>query len=120
MFIASFFSWWYTKGWIGVANSFESRLISVANTFSVNQLLRTLFAPWRRIISYPGAKFDDKLRAAFDNLFSRSIGLIVRLLVLFTALIFAFLITIVTAIEFILWPILPFAFIILLVVGVIW
>src|SRR6185437_5339142 len=105
MFIASFFSWWYTKGWAGVATSFESRIANIAYLFSVNQLLRTLFAPWRRIISYPNANFNAKIRAAIDNLFSRTIGFVVRILVLIAAFIAAVLITFITAVELILWPV---------------
>ena len=117
MFIISFFSWWYGKGWVQVLESFKPRLVAVMNLFSVQQLLKTMFAPWRRIISYPGASLGDKFRAWGDNLFSRTIGFFVRLFVLFSALLISMLIMVITAIELVVWPALPPAIFGCLVVG---
>ena len=109
MLILSFFSWWYGRGWQQVAKSLTSRVRGVANAFSVQQLLRTLFAPWRRIMSYPGASLGDRLRAWSDNVFSRVVGFVVRLLVLFTALVTVIVVAALTVIELVLWPLLPLA-----------
>ncbi|MGC1176519.1 MAG: hypothetical protein WA843_00450 [Candidatus Saccharimonadales bacterium] len=103
----SFFSWWYGAGWKQVLDSFILRLRATLNVFSVNQLLRTLFAPWRRIISYPGAGLDQRLRAWADNTFSRIIGFVVRLFVLFAALLGVVVIGLFTAVELFVWPLLP-------------
>ncbi len=119
MFMSVFFSWWYTKGWADVVNSFKPRLSTVLVTFSVNQLLQTLFAPWRKIITYPGSSFDDKLKAIVDNLFSRTIGFVVRLFVLFAASVWSLVIIIITIIEIIIWPFLPIAPIGLLIMSLI-
>lgn len=115
--LISFFSWWYGPGWKQVFTNFGPRLVKVSQTFSVSQLLRTLFAPWKRIISYPGASLGDKLRAWGDNLFSRVIGFFVRLFVLLTALIIVALVAVVTAIELVIWPLLPPAIIGFLIAG---
>lgn len=117
MLLASFFSWWYSRGWRDVLTSLSSRTQGVAATFSVSQLLRTLFAPWRRIISYGGDAFADKVRAWFDNIFSRAVGFVVRLIVLFTALLVTIAVVIFTLIEMIVWPLLPLAVPVLIVVG---
>jgi hypothetical protein len=119
MFMVSFLSWWYKTGWAQVASSFDTRITHVANSFSVSQLFKTLFAPWRRIISYPGASLGDKFRAWGDNLFSRTIGLIVRLLVLIAAGLTIGLVSILTLIELVLWPILPPAVIGLIILGIV-
>ena len=117
MLALEFFSWWYGRGWKQVASSLESRLVGVLNSFSVIQLLKTLFAPWRRIITYPGASIGERFKAWGDNAFSRVVGFIVRTFVLLAA----FLILIVTAalslVELIIWPLLPPAIPILLVMG---
>ena len=120
MFMVAFFSWWYKDGWAQVATSFNTRMRSVSNAFSVNQLLSTLFAPWRRIVSYPGASLSDKFHAILDNLFSRTIGLIIRLIVLFTALLVSIVVSILTLIELLLWPLLPFGIIGGIIAGLIW
>lgn len=109
MLALSFFSWWYGHGWAQVAASLQSRITGVANGFSVGQLLKTLFAPWRRIISYPGASLGDKMRAWGDNVFSRIVGFVVRLLVLFAALLTVIIVMVVSLIELVVWPLLPLA-----------
>jgi hypothetical protein len=109
MLVLSFFSWWYGRGWKLVWVSFGPRLGSVANNFSVSQLLGTLFAPWRRIITYPGASLNEKFRAWGDNLFSRIIGFIVRLGVLLAACVTLLAVALLTAIEMVIWPLLPLA-----------
>jgi hypothetical protein len=117
MLVLSFFSWWYGRGWREVAASFSSRLRGVANTFSVNQLFRTLFAPWRRIITYPGKSLAERFHAWGDNIFSRAMGFVVRVIVLFTALLVTIAVAVFTIIELIIWPLLPIAVPVLLVMG---
>lgn len=62
---------------------------------------------------------EDKFRAWTDNLFSRTIGFVVRLLVLLAALLSAAFVALVTLAEIIFWPIIPFSPIILIALGVI-
>lgn len=119
MLVVAFFSWWYGKGWQGVAKSIGPRLSSVAATFSVSQLIRTLFAPWRRIITYPGDSIGERLRAWGDNIFSRAIGFVVRLIVLFAALVAMIVVLVFSVVEVIVWPLLPPAVPVLLVMGVV-
>ncbi len=117
MLVLSFFSWWYGRGWREVANSFVSRLQGVASTFSVTQLLRTLFQPWRRIITYPGDSLADKFHAWADNVFSRAIGFVVRLIVLFAALVLTIVVATFSLVELIIWPVLPIAVPVLIIMG---
>jgi hypothetical protein len=107
--LIAFFSWWYGNGWQQVVNSFKSRLRSVAETFSVRQLLRTLFSPWKRIITPPGRSLEARFHAAADNAFSRCIGFIVRLGVLVAAVVCMLVIVVLSIIEIIVWPLLPLA-----------
>jgi hypothetical protein len=109
MLVLSFFSWWYGLGWIQVAKSFRTRLTGTLESFSVTQLMRTLFSPWRRIITYPGASLADRMRAWGDNLFSRVMGFIVRLFVLVGALVAVVVIAIFSLLAIIIWPLLPLA-----------
>lgn len=109
MLIMSFFSWWYGAGWRAVLGSFGPRLRGVRDGFSVEQLLRTLFSPWRRIISYSGKGLDAKLRAMGDNAVSRVIGFFVRFFVLLGALIATIAVLLFTTLELIIWPLLPLA-----------
>ena len=118
MLAVSFFSWWYGRGWSRVAAAFGQRLQGVMETFSVTQLLRTLFAPWRRIITYPGASLVEKWRAWGDNLFSRVVGFVVRLLVLLAALLTVIVVAVLGAFEIIIWPLLPLLIPLCVILGV--
>jgi hypothetical protein len=77
--------------------------------FSTGVLLRTLFSPWKQIVTLPGRSIGEKFRAAVDNLISRTIGFFVRLLALLAAsilMVVAGAIGIVTALV---WPLFPIA-----------
>lgn len=100
-----------------MASGFGRRLGAVADLFSVSQLLRTLFAPWRRIITYPGASLGERIRAWGDNVFSRSIGFVVRLIVLLAALVTSVVVALLTLVELVIWPLLPIAAPVLIVKG---
>ena len=71
--------------------------------------MRTLFAPWRRIITYPGAGLEAHVRAATDNLVSRMVGFMVRLMVLFAAAVILFFVAVVSFAVLVIWPLLPLA-----------
>jgi hypothetical protein len=117
MLVTAFFSWWYGPGWKQVMNSFSRRLKSVNESFSVNLLLPTLFAPWKQIVSQPGRSLEDRLHAWADNMFSRVIGFIVRAGVLFAALVTLIAVVLLTILEVIVWPLLPLAVPVLIVLG---
>jgi hypothetical protein len=118
MLVLSFFSWWYGRGWGQVAASFQPRLKGVLNLFSVRQLLHTLFAPWRRIITYPGASLSERFHAWGDNIFSRAVGFVVRFFVLLAALLAYLFVALLTVVELAIWPALPLAVPIFIIVGI--
>lgn len=109
MVLASFLRWWYGAGWAHVLHSLGPRLQAVLDGFSVRQLFKTLFAPWRRIITYPGRSVQERFQALGDNLFSRAVGFVVRLVVLVAAGATLVVIAVLTLAEAILWPLLPLA-----------
>lgn len=118
MLVVAFFSWWYGRGWRGVATNIGPRLEGVVATFSVAQLIRTLFQPWRRIITYPGDGLGAKFRAWGDNMFSRAVGFVVRLLVLLAALVVMTATLVFSIVELVAWPFLPPAIPVLIIMGV--
>lgn len=98
--------WWYGPGWVGAFKRISTRTAGVAHAFSAGTLLKTLFAPWKRI-QYSGKSFDAKVQAAMDNLVSRTVGFTVRLLVLLAA---GFMITgsiVLSLVIVIVWPLVP-------------
>lgn len=85
--------------------------------FSTRTLLRTLFAPWRRIVTYPGASLDAKMRASLDNLVSRCIGFTVRFFVLLAAGVALVALLVFALLEIIVWPLVPLLGVALIVKG---
>lgn len=107
MLFVSFISWWYGPGWKRWASHLQTRLTQLYQAFSVPILLRTMFMPWRRIMTPPGRSLDERLRAMVDNTVSRLVGFTVRLIVILTALGLMLLWLIIGLIEIIIWPLLP-------------
>jgi hypothetical protein len=112
------FVWWYGQGWLTAAKNIGKALTGISRLFSIPILIRTLFAPWKRIVTYPGESLDAKLRAYGDNMVSRAVGFVVRLLVLTTALTMASLAFICGSIICILWPLVPPAAVFLIIKGI--
>ncbi len=119
MVIIQLLGWWYGRGWHQTVNDMNRRLDGVMHVFSVPILLRTLFAPWRRIISYPGGSFDAHLRAYADNAVSRIIGLTVRASVLLTAAVLLVMVGVGSGLIILLWPLLPLSVPVFVVMAVI-
>lgn len=117
MLTLELFTWWFGQGWLLVIKGAGQRLVRISNVFSVPTLLRTLFAPWRRIITYPGASIDAKLRALSDNMVSRLIGFTVRILVLITALLTIVVMAGIGAMSIVVWPLVPILTLVLLIKG---
>jgi len=104
-----FFAWWYGPGWLSAWRGCFSWVRAVQLAFSVDVLLKTLFSPWKRIVSLPGRSLDEKFRAAIDNLISRVIGFFVRLIVLFAALVMITVTAITGVVLALFWPLVPVA-----------
>lgn len=119
MFIGAFLSWWYGAGWQKAGAGLVRKLRGVSRAFSVGTLLRTLFAPWRRIIVRPGASINEHLAAWRDNFIGRFVGFFVRITVLLTAGVVTIVTASLGAVVLVLWPVLPPLTAALLVWGVI-
>ena len=104
-----FVVWWYGVGWLDISRRIGHRVVAIMQLFSVSILLTTLFSPWKRIISPPGQSIDQIFRGMIDNLVSRTVGFIVRSVVLIMATTLTIVSTIVGFIMVVLWPVLPLA-----------
>jgi hypothetical protein len=107
MLVVAFLHWWYGPGWRDAANRLTRRMRETYLNFSIPSLLRTLFAPWRRISSPPGSSLEQRMRALVDNLVSRTVGFTVRLLTIFVACVMLTFFVIAGGIFLALWPTLP-------------
>lgn len=83
LLVSELLRWWYGDGWRKHAQFVALRLEGTMDYFSVDLLVKTLFAPFRQISA---GKVDGpigmQLRAMVDKLFSRVIGAFVRTILL--------------------------------------
>lgn len=79
--------------------------------FSIPFLLKTFFAPFHRYYLSYGRGFDFKVwaEAAFSNLIFRTLGAIIRLVIISFGILFEIFVLIFGFIVFFGWLILPFA-----------
>lgn len=119
MLVIAFLQWWYGPGWRDASGRLSARLRLTYLNFSVPILLRTLFAPWRRITAAPGSSLEQRMRAIVDNALSRIIGMTVRLITLATACLLLAVYAVAGGIFLLLWPCLPALGPILIVAGLV-
>lgn len=100
--------WWYTDGWRQCFSRAKERLLATLDFFSVDLLLKTLFAPFRQIAA-GGVRgsFDAQMRAFFDRLISRCIGTCVRLIMIFVGTLTVVGTMIVSGVVLLAWPLVP-------------
>lgn len=83
MVIWGMMTWWYTEGWRQCLLRVKGRLAATLDYFSIGLLLKTLFAPFRQISAgNVRGSLDVQMRAFFDRLISRFIGMMVRLVMI--------------------------------------
>ncbi len=117
MFAIGFLRWWYGPGWRDAGQRVLSRVTGIYRYFSLPILLRTLFQPWRRIISPGGGSLQQQTRAMLDNLVSRWVGFSIRILSLLAAVILMTAALVLGGILIAAWPLLPLASLIMVAAG---
>jgi len=109
--------WWYGPGLAHMFNRIGERFNNLSRIFAIPTLFKTLFSPWKRIVSDNAKGLDDKMRAMIDNLVSRTVGFIVRSTVLWTAFFVLSGSLIYGVLLVALWPLIPPLIIILFFLG---
>lgn len=83
MFLTGVVRWWYTEGWQQRLGIVRERLAGTLDFFSINLLLKTLFAPFRQISAgATSGPLQVRLQAFFDKLISRFIGAFMRVILI--------------------------------------
>jgi hypothetical protein len=107
MLVTAFLQWWYGPGWRDAGLRLSAKMRDTYLQFSVPILLRTLFAPWRRIVTPPGGSLQNKMKAMVDNAVSRVVGFAVRLIALIAAAVILLFYIVFGGVLLLLWPALP-------------
>jgi len=108
MFIVGLLSWWYGAGWRARLRLIGERLLRAFDTFSIDLLLKTWFAPFRQISAGKvRGPLGVQLRAWFDRLISRIIGAIIRTGMIFFGAIWLTILLVLGIVELVLWFVVP-------------
>lgn len=114
MFAVDLVKWWYAKGWGIFIDDFRHKLGDTADFFSIGQLFRTLFLPYRQISANANSETSGTRMSAFsDRLISRIVGFFVRLFIIIFGTIAMLLELVIGTILIVLWPAVP----VLVIVG---
>lgn len=91
--LTDYFAWWYSDGLRQFWLWWQSTIAFIWYYFSVGELARTLFNPWKRDHVYYGQSLEAIWHSIIDNLTTRFIGFMMRFFViLFCLLLEIFLI----------------------------
>ena len=106
--------WHYSRAFLEIFHVWLNLLGFVVQFFSIPQLLRSWFSPWKRITETRGEKWNLEDLAGFIiiGFFSRIIGFILRTIVLALGFICLFIVVAAGLVTYIFWTIAPMVIII--------
>lgn len=108
MVLVGILGWWYGTGWRDRMRMVSERLARAEDFFSLGLLARTLVAPFRQIAAGSASgSISDKFRAFLDRLFSRAVGMVVRIIMLVVGVLWLSVLTVAGVIELVLWLFVP-------------
>ena len=100
--------WWYTKGWMVAGKRVALWLDGFLDYFSFDLLIRTLFSPFRQISAgQVDGPLTVKFRAFIDQLISRVIGAIARLIILLIGAVTLIVCCVLGLAYLLVWPLIP-------------
>ena len=106
MFMVDLVQWWYAKGWGVFFVGIKNRIADTADAFSIGELARTFFKPYRQIGMAENAN-QPKISAFFDRLISRLVGMISRAVLMMAGIILIVLEAVIAGMLLLIWPIIP-------------
>lgn len=119
MFVVDLVQWWYARGWSTFFGDMKRMLKNTADTFSIGDLLKTLFAPYRQIDA--DGERGPIFASLISKLISRLIGFFTRTILIISGLVLMLIEVLVMGLMMVVWPLvplLPLVGIILTVIGV--
>ena len=111
--VPEFLLWYFWEQPRSIVRSYIAYCRAFFEIFSFVFLLRTLFSPWKQIRStYPHKGFDLGAisQALTLNMFSRTIGFLLRIITLIYGVVFMVLLTAAFTVFFMLWIAFPVLF----------
>ena len=117
--IVDYLRWHYSVAFKDIVVIWMNVAWFIVHFFSVALLIRTLFAPWKRMSeTYKRTGFEDLAATAILNLLSRLVGASIRLVIIISGCILLVLAVLLLLAFFIVWVTLPPAALYLFLYGV--
>ena len=114
--------WWYAKGWGVFSGDLKRKIKDTADTFSIGELLRTLFKPYRQIDASSNTNTSEPfLSVIFGKLVSRLVGFATRTVLIISGIVVILGESLIGGFVMIIWPLiplLPIAGIVMAIIGV--
>ena len=101
--------WWYGLGWLDQLALVRLRFEKTADFFSIGLTLRTLTQPFKQIDADRQRKgsLEVMMRAMFDQLFSRFMGVMVRSILILIGCLALALEALAGGLRLVVWPFIP-------------
>ena len=117
--IILFLSWYYTEIPQKAFRIWRNYIWFWSYYFSLKDLLRTFFSPWKKYSERygRGVDFSRMISVFLFNIFSRFMGALLRSFLILIGLIFELITIISGVLFFIVWPIFPLALLVILGIG---
>lgn len=111
MILVDLLGWWYTRGYMwAIEQFFVVFTHKISNFFSIFDLLKTLFAPFRQdSLQGKGASISIKVQIFFGNILSRFFGFLIRTTLIAVGIVAILVNMIVGFIAVALWLLMPLA-----------
>jgi len=107
--LVDYFVWHYTQGFLFVWLRWKHARVYLLHYFSAAELLRTLFAPFKRMKeAHSRRSWELFLSAILVNTISRLIGAMIRISLLLIALVLLIIHTLSLPLIILVWALLPF------------
>jgi hypothetical protein len=111
--------WHYSRAFLEIFHVWLNFLWFVVHFFSIPQLLRSLFSPWKRIVEGRGNKwsFEDLAAYVIIGFFSRLIGFFIRFTIILIGLLSLLFVVVAGFAVYFFWIAAPLIIIALFVFG---
>lgn len=113
--------WHYTRAFRDIFNIWRNLTYFVFHFFSIPLLLRTFFAPWKRIEAERetvGLDLKDYFSTKLVNLIMRVVGATMRTILIMIGLACTGAVVVAGLIFFVIWPLVPLLIVVFIVAGI--
>jgi len=106
-FVPTLFAWWYGRGLTRLFQFLGALFSYTANLFSIKSLLKTLFSPWKKMVGERQKGIEGLKLWLLDNFVSRTVGFVVRVMMIIFCLISILLYGIFAIVAIGFWLLMP-------------